>query len=176
MRSDRDFLEWIQPAYAILSANLKMGYELKSLFFIAVWLFHTSCGSSSHLKLERNRRIWRESNTANYRMTVDLQKTGHAAPNGKFIITVRAGTAESIRPVSDPEVEVRKSVLRFDRYDTVEDIFNFIEATEKEDWDWNKREIEYDPQLGYPKKVNVDARRVFDEELFFEIQQFDRLE
>jgi hypothetical protein len=135
-----------------------------------------SCGAWRKLELERNRSVWRESKITNYRMTVDLQKTGHATPSGKFIITVRNGVAESIKSVNNPETDLRDGVIKFENYDTLDDIFQYIERADKETWDWDKREVEYDSKLGYPKKVSLDAARVFDEELSFQVLEFEALE
>lgn len=149
---------------------------LPELLLIAILITQFSCGILRQIELDRNRRLWRESKITNYKMTVDLQKTGHATPMGKFIITVRGGIAESIKSANNPQSDLSNSVIKFGKYDTIEDIFEYVESVERETWDWEKREIEYDPKLGYPKKVNLDASRVFDEELFFQVLQFEVLE
>ncbi len=144
---------------------------LLSLILIAQF----SCAASQQNELIRNRQLWRESGIKNYRMTVDLQKTGHATPNGKFIITVRGGIADSIKLANDPQTDISDSVIKFGKYDTIEDIFEYIEELDKKTPDWEKRDVECDSKLGYPKKVNLDVRRVHDEELFFQVLQFEIL-
>jgi len=156
--------------------NTKQIRILRGLLLIAIMIAQFSCGTLRQSELDRNRQLWRESKITNYRMTVDLQKAGHATPNGKFVITVREASAESIKSVNNPEVDLRNGGLKFERYDTIEDIFAYIENTEKETWSWNKREIEYDPKLGYPKKVELDTTQAVDEELFFAVLQFEVLE
>lgn len=44
------------------------------------------------------------------------------------------------------------------------------------DGKWNRKEIEYDPKYGYPKRVNLDKASVNDEELVFEVLQFEPLQ
>jgi hypothetical protein len=127
-------------------------------------------------ELERSRSLWRESGITNYRVTVDIQKTGHAAPSGKFIITVRKGVAKSIKPVDKPEVEVLGSNVKFESYETLEDIFLFIERADKKALKWNKRQVEYDSKLGYPKYVNMDEAGVLDDEMSYQVLQFEALE
>lgn len=138
------------------------------LIFIAL-IFQFSCTS---LKLERNRHLWRSSGVKNYRMTVDLQKTGHATPMGKFIITVRGGVAESVTSATDPDFIL--SPRMFENYDTMEKIFKIIE---REEWGFFKTfETEYDSKLGYPKRINIDDHNSLDDEFFFEVLQFEILE
>lgn len=105
-------------------------------------------------------------------MTVDLQKTGHATPMGKFIITVRGGVAESVTSATDPDFVLSKKM--FENYDTMEKIFKIIE---KEEWGLFKTfETEYDSKLGYPKRINIDDHGSIDDEFFFEVLQFEILE
>jgi hypothetical protein len=145
---------------------------LSALLLTAILTAQFSCGIFQGL--ERNRRLWRESKITNYRMTVNIQKTGHAAPSGKFIVTVREGKTESIKLFDKPEAD--PSTVKFGRYVTIDELFDYIEKAEKETWSWDKKEIEYDAKLGYPKKVNLDASRVFDEELLFQVLEFEVLE
>ncbi|MBA3633280.1 MAG: hypothetical protein H0W58_10815 [Acidobacteria bacterium] len=149
---------------------------LTGCLLLAALTTQFSCGTLRQIELNSNRRLWRESKITNYRMTVDLQKTGHATPMGKFIITVRGGVAESIKLANNPEVDLSNSVLKFGGYETIEDIFDYIESTENKSRSWDKREIEYDSKLGYPKKVNLDKSGVLDDELFFQVLQFEVLE
>jgi hypothetical protein len=147
---------------------------LSGFLLIAILVLQFSCEKLQQNELERNRRLWRESGITNYRMTVNLQKTGHATPNGKFVITVRQGIKESIKRADNPEADL--TGIYFGRYVTIEEIFEYIERAQKEKWEWVKKEIEYDAKLGYPKKVSLDAARVFDEEFSLQVLQFDVLE
>lgn len=133
-----------------------------------------SCAVLQKSEFERNRRLWRESGVKNYRMTVDLQKTGHATPNGKFIITVRDGIAKS-KQYADNLKPVPETV-RFGSYVTLDEMFNYIEQAEKDTGDWHRKEIQYDAKLGYPKKVDMDKARSLDDEIYFYVLQFEILE
>lgn len=120
---------------------------------------------------DRNLSTWREGKVVNYRMSVNLQKTGHAAPNGKFTITVRGGAAESIKGF-ESGIDVWRTE-GFSGYKTIDNIFGFIESAEKRVQKnggvWDIWEIEYDSKLGYPKRVKLDQARVLDDEILFEI-------
>jgi hypothetical protein len=103
-------------------------------------------------------------------MTVDVQKTGHATPMGKFIIEVRDREAVSIKLASDPTRDAMTE--RFSRYDTLDDIFDIIETASVQRPD--KMDIEFDPQLGYPKRLHLDPNAsAMDDELFFQVLQFE---
>lgn len=149
---------------------------LAGFLLIVILAMQLSCGMSRQREFDSNRRLWRESKITNYRMTVDLQKTGHATPMGKFIITVRGGEAESIKAVGSPEKDLKNGDIKFGRYDTIEKIFDYIENADNDKEGWDTRIVEYDSKLGYPKKVSLDKARVFDEELFFQVLQFEALE
>lgn len=131
-----------------------------------------SCGGVNKAEIERNRRLWHGSGIVNYRMTVDVQKTGHATPMGKFIIEVRDRQAVSIKMANDPTRDAMTE--RFALYDTIDDIFERIEVASVQRPD--KMDIEYDPKLGYPKKLNLDPNTsAMDDELFFQVLQFEAL-
>ncbi len=148
--------------------------------FFAVLAAQLACSPLRQTELERNRVLWHASKIENYKMTVKIQKTGHATPNGTFIITVRDRLAKSIKPIDKPDVEMLDTQIQFGRYATIEVIFSFIESAEKDKqknnrW-WSRREIEYDSKLGYPKKVDLDQSGVFDDELSFEVLEFEAAE
>jgi hypothetical protein len=149
---------------------------LSKFLLLAVLATQFSCGTMRQIELEQNRRLWRDSRIANYKMTVDLRKTGHAAPSGKFIMTVRGGAPESVASVNKPDVDVSGGVIKFGNYDTIDDIFQYIERADRETSSWDTRVVEYDSKLGYPKKVSLDEARVFDEELSFQVLEFEILE
>ena len=148
--------------------------------FFAVLVTQFACSPIRQMEFERNRSLWHESKIKDYKMKVKIQKTGHATPNGTFIITVRDRLAKSIKPINKPDVEMLDTQIQFGRYATIEVIFSFIESAEKDKqknnrW-WSRREIEYDSKLGYPKKVDLDQSGVFDDELSFEVLEFEAAE
>lgn len=144
------------------------------IVLLLILITQFSCSSLRKYQLNSNRQLWRESGVKNYRMKVDLQKTGHANPMGKFIITVKNGAAESIKLANKPDSDVRNE--KFEKYETVEKIFAYIENSENVDWEWDVRTIEYDSKLGYPKKLHLDDYSSFDEEIFFEVLDFEILQ
>ncbi len=150
---------------------------ISSLFIsllTAILATQFSCAALQKNEFERNRNLWRESGVKNYKMTVEIQKTGHATPMGRFVITIREGMAKSIKNTNN--LELISGILRFDGLKTLDDIFGYIERAEKDTGTWGKRVIEYDEKLGYPKKVNLDKSGVLDDELYFEVLQFEILE
>lgn len=90
-----------------------------------------SCAIWQKSEFERNRNLWQESGVKNYKMKIEIQKTGHRAPNGKFIITVREGMAkltqraDNLKPVSEFD--------KFGSYSTLDDIFDYIEREDKKE-------------------------------------------
>lgn len=149
---------------------------LIGIIFFAILASQISCRQITQSELERNRSLWLEKRIENYKMTIKIEKTGHAAPNGKFSITVRGGIAKSIKPIDKPDLEMLDTQIQFGRYSTVEAIFSFIVNAEadkqKNNRSWSRRNIEYDAKLGYPKKVDLDQSGVMDDELYFEVLEF----
>ncbi len=131
-----------------------------------------SCDKLQKNEFERNRRLWRESNIKNYKMTVDLQKTGHARPMGRFVIVARDGAVKSIKNKDNIELS-SGGILRFDGLKTLDDIFNFIEQADNDMGIWDIKVIQYDEKLGYPKMVNLDKSGSLDDEIYFEVLQFE---
>lgn len=144
--------------------------KIKIVFGLMLVIATASCGAVNNAEIERNRRLWHGSGVVNYRMTVDVQKTGHATPMGKFIIEVRDREAVSIKLASDPTRDA--TTERFSRYDTIDDIFDIIETASVQRPD--KMDIEFDPKLGYPKRLHLDPNAsAMDDELFFQVLQFE---
>lgn len=154
---------------------------MRNKFLIGITVFallaiQISCSQIKLSELERNRNLWREKRIENYKMTIEIQKTGHATPNGKFIITVRDNAAKSIKPINKPDLEMLDTQIRFGGYSTINAVFGFIESAEKDAqknnrW-WSRRKVEYDAAYGYPKIVDLDQSGVMDDELYFEVLEF----
>lgn len=147
------------------------------MIVFAVSAAQISCSQIRLSELERNRNLWLEKRIENYKMKIEIQKPGHATPNGEFIITVRDNAAESIKPFDKPDLEMLDTQIRFGGYSTINAVFGFIEGAEKDarknNRSWNRRTIEYDANYGYPKKVDLDQSGVIDEELYFEVLEFE---
>jgi len=165
----------------ILNIEIMRNKLLIGFIFFAVLATQFSCSQMRQMELERNRSLWHESKIKDYKMKVKIQKTGHATPNGKFIIIVRGGVAKSIKSVDfKPGLEMLDTEIQFGRYSTIGGIFSFIESAEKDNQKnnrgWSRREIEYDSKFGYPKKVDLDQSGVFDDELSFEVLEFEAID
>lgn len=134
-----------------------------------------SCAKLQKNEFERNRNLWQESGVKNYKMTVDIKKTGHATPFGKFVITVREGVAPLVQTADN--LKTVSEYVKFEGLRTLDDIFRYIERMEKDGGSFfDRREIEYDAKLGYPKKANLDNSGVLDDELSFQVLEFEILE
>lgn len=123
--------------------------------------------------LETNRKRWQDSGVKNYKMTVEIQKPGHATPMGKFVITVRNGVLESTQFAEDLKpvpVEVR-----FGSYKTVDQIFDYAAAMLRQDAKWSRKTLYFDEKLGYPKRVDLNIEGSLDEEIFIEVLEFEEL-
>ncbi len=95
---------------------------------------------------------------------------------GKYIIEVRGRTNATIRSASNPEAVIDTTMFlrEFTRYDTIDEIFDFIEKNSSSFGLF--QQIEYDPTRGYPKKLNIDPdMSAIDDELSFEVLEFEKL-
>jgi hypothetical protein len=147
--------------------------KILALVVIAFAISGISC---SGYRLDRNRRLWNDSGVTDYRMKVDIQKPGHATPMGKYIIEVRGRHVATVRSPSNPEAVIDTSTYlrEFARYDTIDDIFSFIERNRSSFA--LTQQIEYDAVLGYPKKIHMDPdMSAIDDELSFEVLEFEKL-
>jgi len=146
----------------------------KRSFFLgcaAVLLLQISC-SDPAAQFDRNRSLWQASGILSYKMTVKIDKTGHAAPNGTVEIVVRDGRTESITRVENPSTGF--DLPRWAAYDSIDDIFEFMEGSIR--MPPEKMDVEYDPQYGFPKKLNIDPKlSTRDDELFFQVLEFESL-
>lgn len=149
---------------------------MRLLIFLTLAAAQGACAVFGGGGVEKNRAVWRASGIDDYRMVIILKKTGHATPSGKYVVMVTDGVARSVKRAEDPEgAEQLGGTLRFGQFVTMDGIFDHIESMEKEkDWGWSAKETVYDRTFGYPKKVSLDAARVNDEELMFEVLEFER--
>lgn len=153
--------------------------QLRIVFFVLLSVAATLSlcsmfrGESDSLsgRYEQNRNLWRKSKIANYKMTLNLRKSGHEGPRGVYAVTVQDGVVTSIT-IPNPELTDASQEAR--EYATIERLFSLIEASIKLKPDSLK--IEYDPQYGYPKKMDLDRYRDGnDDEFWFEISEFEAL-
>ncbi len=150
--------------FRVLGAVL-MGAALLSQFSCTAFF-----GKNS---LDKNRSLWSESKIPNYRMTMEIRKTGHATPSGFALVEVRDGKAVSASPA--PGLQNGCWNDNCAKYDTVEKIFAIIENALKQNPD--ELITEYDAKYGYPKHLRMDiARTTFDDELMIKIRQLEIIE
>lgn len=145
-----------------------------AILFLAALFLQFSCTTIfGGFSLTKNRNLWKESKIRNYRMTMEIRKTGHATPSGFAVVEVRDGKAVSINPA--PGLQMGCWNNNCSRYETVEQIFAIIEDAQKQ----SPEELitEYDAQYGYPTHVRMDiAKRTFDDELMIKIMQLEVIE
>ena len=125
---------------------------------------------NQNLRLE-NQNLWRESKINNYRMTVNVQQTGHNTPMGFVSIEVREGILVSVKPAKP---YFSGSLEKCHDCGTIEDMFEIIERAEQQA---EKLEVVYETKLGYPISINVDYdSKKYDDELSIRIVGFEILE
>jgi hypothetical protein len=146
-----------------------------AVLLLAALLAQFSCKTfSDKTALEKNRRLWNESRISNYRMTMEIMKTGHRTPMGTAVFEVRDQKAVSTTPATTG-LQFACGVGNCERYETVEKIFAIIEDAVGRNPD--RMKVEYDGQYGYPKTLNLDFNsRAMDDELSVKILQFEVLE
>lgn len=131
---------------------------------LALVLFLPGCsddisGPDLRDELEANRNRWQSVGFTNYTYRVD--RACFCGFGGLAEIEVRNGVIVAVTQVNDGAA-VEPEFLEF--YDTVEDLFDLIEAAiAREPQVLN---VEYDDQLGYPTSIELDyAFNVADDEL-----------
>jgi Family of unknown function (DUF6174) len=121
-------------------------------------------------RLAQARSRWRGAGISDY--SYEVRKLCFCPPEvvGPFAITVRGGVVTSVvyRPTGaavDPVPE---------RHPTVEGLFGVVEATLERNPD--RLAIDYDPELGYPRRIEVDTIvRAVDDEVTYEAASLSRL-
>ena len=122
-------------------------------------------------ELERNRRIWTQSNIKNYKITLESAIADALYTTLSPVeIEVRDGKAVSIRHLAKDEksfsMEEAKNNFGLMRYeqlkiDTVEGLFDLIKRAEEgktaNGFKTTLLEVEYDPKYGYPTKIKYDV-------------------
>jgi hypothetical protein len=145
------------------------------LLLLAALLSQFSCKSfSDKTAFEKNRRLWHESKISNYRMTMEIMKTGHRTPMGTAVFEVRDGKMVSGTP-SPTGLQFACGTGSCEPYDSVEKIFGIIEDAIRRNPD--RLKVEYDEKYGYPKSLVLDFNaRAMDDELSVKILQFEVLQ
>ena len=101
-------------------------------------------------RMEENRERWERQGITTYEMRQDNLCSCPPEVRGPALITVRDGVVVS-RVLVDEDVPVPASVPAFG---TVEDLFSRIEQGLDQDYD--EVMADYDPQLGYPRRIFLD--------------------
>jgi hypothetical protein len=128
--------------------------------------------ANSNIKQYRtNYRLWNRQKISNYRYT--LSRSCFCIPDarGPVVVEVRNGKTVSVKLVEtgkpvNPEL--------FQKYDTVPKLFELIRnAIAKK---VSRLDVEYNPQLGYPTKVNIDYNsQIADEEEYITVENLQEI-
>jgi hypothetical protein len=122
-------------------------------------------------ELEISKKRWHESNIASYRIVVEAYQPGLYTPTKPVIIEVQDGNVTSIKPAPGAFASPL-SLEPYRAYDTVERMFSLIEHWLKQPT--SKVEVEYDADLGYPKRIAIDRRiSAIDDELSVNVTQLE---
>lgn len=142
-----------------------------TLSFMIISVLLSACGLTGR-GLAENRQKWNAAGIDDYRIKVKISKTGHAAPMGVVMIEVRDGQMVSTTKAENEWLG--GYVEKCEPYDTIPEIFDLIERAEKSGPD--ELDVAYDSTLGYPTKLRMDTkRRTLDDELSWEVLQFEKL-
>lgn len=101
-------------------------------------------------ELERNRRLWRETNILDYNMVTTANIGGNVVPARSVLIKVRGGKFMSIE-TNESVANVR--IVMYEEYNTVDKIFDKIQKGFDEG---ATVEVEYNKQFGHPEKLMLN--------------------
>jgi hypothetical protein len=121
-------------------------------------------------RLVQARSRWRGAGISDY--TYEVRKLCFCPVEvvGPFSITVRGGAVSSVVYLPTGAAVVPMP----DRHPTVEGLFGVVEATLERNPD--RLAIEYDPALGYPRRIDVDTIvQAVDDEVTYEAASLARL-
>lgn len=123
-------------------------------------------------ELRRARDAWARAEVDSYRYTLARSCFCGGEAMGPVTIEVRDGA-----PVSVVYTETGQPAEArfFERVDTVEELFDYVEKSiQEEDHDL---EIEYHETLGYPTRINNEgSANIADDEVLYTISSFEVLE
>ena len=149
-------------------------YKKYSLILIPLLGFITALCSSTYLQTpkdswERNKQKWVSNKTTNYRYTLSVDCFCGEAGLSPVLIEVRNGIKKSVTTLSTSELV---DSYFFTRYETVSDLFDLIERNLNKTHDTFN--CEYDSNLGFPKKIEIDHHRnTADDEFLLEVTNFE---
>lgn len=121
-------------------------------------------------ELERSRRLWESQQITGYRYRLQVFSFLPDEFRGPVLVEVRNRSTVSVTYVSSG---APARAQPFGSMDTVEELFDTISRALDRDPD--EVEVEYDPQLGYPRHARFDfEKNATDEEGGFEVTSFQR--
>ncbi len=130
--------------------------------------------NNEETELERNQKLWRESKSGNYKMTLKMSQPGLYSPVSPVEITVKNGEAVSIKSLEDSERNI--TVESYERFgnNTVKAMFEKIQFAENRKPD--KLKVKYDEKFGYPKEIDIDISFLGnDDESYLKVEKFEIL-
>ncbi|MCZ6867419.1 MAG: DUF6174 domain-containing protein [Chloroflexi bacterium] len=124
----------------------------------------TSPLGTAQRELDKNRQIWESQGLTDYRMA--FQWFCFCVPEYVAPVVVSVRDTNTIDGVTFSETGAPVDPSSFDRYETVDGLFDLIQAAI--DQNAFSISVEYDPELGYPAGASIDYQRlVIDEERGF---------
>lgn len=122
--------------------------------------------------LEANRQKWESQNISHYRFNVAL--ICFCAFSDKMPLSIEVKDGQVVSMVDSQGQPITEFVEEFEQYNTVEKLFNTVEAMSNGGAD--KVTVEYNAEYGYPHSINIDrVEEAIDDELLLEITEFETL-
>jgi hypothetical protein len=119
-------------------------------------------------QLNKNRQLWNKKKISKYRYTLTKSCFCLVEARGPVVVEVRNGVTTSVTSVATGQPV---SPDLFKQYDTVPKLFNVV--TDAIARKASSITVEYNSQLGYPTKINIDYNtQIADEELYLTIENF----
>jgi len=145
--------------------------------------------SQNETELEKNERIWRESNIKNYKMTLEARIADALYTTLSPVeIEIRESRAVSIKHLAKDEKSISMEeaknnfgLMMYERHgiNTIEGMFERINQAEagktSEGFRTTLIKVEYDSKLGYPVKIDFD-RAATDSSLSLQVRKFEIIE
>lgn len=118
---------------------------------------------------EKNRELWTSQNIQSYRLIIGATGFLTNFPE-EVLVEVRNREAKSIKSLS---ATGRNGTSTYSPYETVDKLFSFVS-------DQNRRGVKvltvnYDPDLGYPKRIELDQDGYYgnDDELTLQVRSIE---
>lgn len=122
--------------------------------------------------LESNHQKWEAQSINHYRFNVSL--ICFCAFRDKMPLSIEVKDGQVVSMLDNQGQPITQFVEEFEKYNTIEKLFNIVEQTSNGGAD--KVTIEYNAEHGYPQSIDIDyIEEAIDDELLLEVSEFEIL-